>query len=143
MNGLTELSPRECVDLIAGGGVGRIAVCTPTGPEIFPVNFVVDGDAVVFRTTPYSILGTYGWGSDVAFEVDHLDMTRKQGWSVVLSGRAEAIDDPEEVAEVRRHGGPEPWAAGPRRLYVRLPWRKITGRRISADWLEGTASPSE
>jgi nitroimidazol reductase NimA-like FMN-containing flavoprotein (pyridoxamine 5'-phosphate oxidase superfamily) len=79
----------------------------------------------------------------VAFEVDHLDMTRKQGWSVVLSGRAEAIDDPEEVAEVRRHGGPEPWAAGPRRLYVRLPWRKITGRRISADWLEGTASPSE
>ena len=55
------------------GGVGRLAFNTESGPTIYPVNFTVDGQAVVFRTSAYSGLGAIGWGIDVAFEVDHLD----------------------------------------------------------------------
>jgi len=133
-----ELAPSECATLISEGGVGRVAMCTPMGPQIFPVNFVVQDDAILFRTAPYSTLGTYSRGTDIAFEVDHLEPAMKQGWSVVAVGRAEVLQDSEEIAEVRRRGEPEPWAEGQRRLYVRLRWRQITGRRLVGHWLDSS-----
>ncbi|GCB44072.1 DNA-binding protein [Streptomyces sp. NL15-2K] len=46
----TELTERECWDLLGTHGVGRLAVTTPSGPLVVPVNSgVVDG-AIVFRT---------------------------------------------------------------------------------------------
>jgi uncharacterized protein len=131
---MIELSPRECRELMRERVVGRIAICTASGPEIFPINYVVDGDSIVFRTAPYSTLGTYSWDAEIAFEVDHADVEHKTGWSVLAVGHAELIDDPNEVAALRLSGGPEPWAEGPRRLYIRLKWTRLTGRRIGEDW---------
>jgi hypothetical protein len=37
----------------ASGGVGRLAVADPDVPMIYPVNFTVDGDAVMFQTSAY------------------------------------------------------------------------------------------
>jgi uncharacterized protein len=130
MGTLQELSTEECIDLLRAGLVGRAAICTPAGPHVVPVNYAVHGDAVVFRTTPYSVLGTYSWAGDIAFEIDHLDMERHEGWSVVAVGRGEMVDDIEEVEEIRWANEPRPWAAGTRPLIVRLRWREITGRRI-------------
>src|SRR4051812_20203936 len=56
-----ELTVDECVDLLNGGVFGRVALSTPVGPRIVPVNYAMYGDDIVFRTTPYSELGTYGW----------------------------------------------------------------------------------
>ncbi len=53
-----ELSQQECLQLLSHEEVARVAVCTPTGPHIVPVNYVVVDDAIVFRTAPYSVLGT-------------------------------------------------------------------------------------
>lgn len=126
-----ELSPSECVELVTPGGVGRAAICTSSGPQIFPVNFVVDRDSIIFRTSAYSALGTLSRGADVAFEVDYLDSERRHGWSVVAVGRAEAIDDTSEIDMLRERGlDPSPWAGGLRRLYIRLTWRAITGRAV-------------
>ncbi len=37
--------------LLRPGGLGRIAVAAPSGPpEVMPVNYVLDGEAVVFRS---------------------------------------------------------------------------------------------
>ena len=130
MGTLQELSTEECVDLLRAGLVGRAAICTPAGPHVVPVNYTVHGEAVVFRTTPYSVLGTYSWAGDIAFEIDHLDMERHEGWSVVAVGRGEMVEDVEEVEEIRWSNEPRPWAGGTRPLIVRLPWRQITGRRI-------------
>lgn len=137
-----ELSPQECVDLMGISGIGRLAICTPMGPQIYPLNYTVDGNAVVFRTTPYSTLGTLGWGVNVAFEVDHLDIASQEGWSVVVKGRADIIDDPAEVDRLREAGvEPQPWAKGLRRLYIRVPWREITGRSVGEEWLSGVPAP--
>jgi nitroimidazol reductase NimA-like FMN-containing flavoprotein (pyridoxamine 5'-phosphate oxidase superfamily) len=137
-----ELDHVECAELISDGGIGRIAFATPEGPEIYPVNFTVDSHAIHFRTTAYSRLGRIVDGKDVAFEVDHLNWSTRQGWSVVLKGRAEVIDDPDEVDRLRELGHePQPWAQGMRRLYVRIAWKEITGREVGEEWL-GSSRPA-
>ena len=136
-----DLTVEECLDLLNGSVVGRVAMSTPVGPRIVPVNYAMYEEAIVFRTSPYSELGTYGWNTDLAFEIDHLDYERHQGWSVVAVGRAEIIDDPDEVNAIRSGWDPAPWADGLRHLYIRLRWRTITGRRLGGDWTRGSMMP--
>lgn len=130
--GLVDMSARECRERLARGGVGRVVLCGPGGPEIYPVNFaVVDGD-IVFRTAPYTSLGRAVVGSTVAFEVDDYDGAGETGWSIVVKGIATAEDDPDEVIRLRRLG-PQPWPAGHRPLFVRVRPRKVSGRHVSGD----------
>ena len=141
MNEPIELTVEECLELLAGGVVGRVAMCTPIGPRIVPVNYAMDGDAIVFRTAPYSILGSYGWNTDLAFEIDNIDYEHHQGWSVVAVGRGEIVDDPDEIQRIRQTWDPRPWAGGQRNLYIRVVWRDVTGRRIGGDWTRGSMMP--
>lgn len=142
MNEPVELTVEECLDLLHGGVLGRVALATPMGPRIVPINYTMDGDdAILFRTTPYSELGTYGWNTDLAFEIDQIDYEKHQGWSVVAIGRAELVEDPEEVAEIRRSWDPRPWASGQRNLYMKVTWRDLSGRRVGGDWSPSTMSP--
>lgn len=141
MNEPVELTIEECLALLGDGGVGRVAVCTPLGPRIVPLNYAMYDDAIIFRTTPYSEVGTYGWNTDLAFEVDHLDHAAREGWSVVAIGRGALVDDPAEVRDIRSGWDPVPWAGGRRHLYIRLRWRDLTGRRIGGDWIRRPATP--
>jgi nitroimidazol reductase NimA-like FMN-containing flavoprotein (pyridoxamine 5'-phosphate oxidase superfamily) len=125
-----ELDVRECRELLAGGEVGRVAMCTPSGPRILLVNYVVDGASVVFRTAPYGVLGQHAWRAPVAFEVDEVDRESRVGWSVVATGHADLVEDPAEIALIRAFRDPQPWAEGSRLLYVRLEWDTLTGRRV-------------
>lgn len=133
-----ELPYLKCAELLASGDVGRVAVCTPEGPRIVPVNYSVVDETIVFRTTPYSVLGTYAWTTELAFEVDHVDPRHRSGWSVVATGRGTLIDDPDELDRIRTSWDPEPWAGGHRMLYVGLRWRDLTGRRIGSAAVTGT-----
>ena len=56
---------------------------TPDGPHIIPVNYSVVDDAVVVRTSPYSLLGTHGRNTVLAFEIDSFDHAYQHGWSVM------------------------------------------------------------
>lgn len=129
-----DLSTSECETLLRAGVAGRVALVTPNGPHILPVNYsVVDGD-VVIRTSPYSVLGTYGRDTTLAFEVDQFDHTRQRGWSVVARGRAEAVHDTDEIERIRRVRDPRPWASGSRSLFLRLHWTELTGRQLGEGW---------
>jgi len=128
-----ELTAAECLDLLHRGVVGRVAVSTPIGPRIVPVNYAVHEGAIVFRTRPYSELGTYGRGTDLAFETDHLDYETREGWSVVAIGRSESVDDPDELDEIRSRWDPTPWVGGRRGLYLKIRWRDLTGRRLGRE----------
>ena len=130
MTRLKELSVEECIELLAAGVVGRAAIGTPTGPHIAPVNYSVHEHSIVFRTTPYSVLGTYAWAGDIAFEVDEVDAVNHQRWSVVAVGHGEMVEELEEIETIRWAHDPKPWADGSRPLYVRLRWREVTGRRV-------------
>ncbi|MFF0791616.1 pyridoxamine 5'-phosphate oxidase family protein [Streptomyces spiralis] len=127
---LTDLSRGECRALLSTHGVGRIAFTGPDGPVAFPVNYDVLGEALYFRSTPGSA-PVQAVGSDVAFEVDHLDEAMSQGWSVLAVGRAEVVDDPDMVRRLEERAYSEPWAGGSRLLWVKVPLTRLTGRRIT------------
>ena len=130
MSDVAVLSDSQCLELLRGEVVGRVALCTVDGPQVFPVNFTLTDDSVVFRTTAYSVLGTHAWQSRLAFEVDQIDTERRSGWSVVASGPGAQVRPGPELDEIVRTWNPDPWAGGTRPLYVRLRWDTLSGRRI-------------
>ena len=80
MHDLRELSYAQCRAALDLATVGRVALCAPDGPHIFPVNFVVLDESIILRTTAFSFLGTHGRDATIAFEVDQVDETaRKAG----------------------------------------------------------------
>ncbi|GAB3772402.1 hypothetical protein FB382_002891 [Nocardioides ginsengisegetis] len=129
-----ELSPSECEALLRAGVVGRIALATPTGPHIVPVNYSVVEESIVVLTSPYSLLGTHGRDSMLAFEIDQFDYEYHRGWSVVARGRAEVVTDPAEVERIRKTWPPRPWASGIRTLCLRIRWSELSGRRLGTGW---------
>ena len=124
-----ELSARESLDRLSGEVFGRLAIVTPQGPRIVPLNYAVFGDAIMFRTTPYSEVARFAVGNEAAFEVDQVDHAERSGWSVVAVGAVEELD-PEDLMDLRTVWAPQPWAGGTRNLYLRLKWRELTGRRL-------------
>ncbi len=129
-----EMSHEESESLLRLGVVGRVAVSTPTGPHIVPVNYSVVDDAIVIRTSPYSLLATHGLDVVIAFEVDDIDHEYHQAWSVVARGTSEVVSDPVVLERIASVWEPRPWAAGSRNLFLRLPWRELTGRRLGVGW---------
>jgi hypothetical protein len=130
---LRELSYAECRALLARQRAGRVAVATPDGPHIIPLNYSVVGESIVFRTTPFSVLATYGRNAKLAFEVDHFRDEQRLGWSVVARGRADVVTDPAELDRIRKGVVPLPWADGSRNLYFRLDWKELSGRALGRE----------
>lgn len=122
------LSTSQCWGLVREAVVGRLAIAAPDGPDIFPVNHVVDHGSVVFR----SAAGTKLIGAVeemVAFEVDGYDLATASAWSVVLKGCALEVSDQDEVIDAM-YLPLFPWHAGPKGHFVRIEPGVITGRRF-------------
>lgn len=105
--------------------VGRLATALGEQPDIFPVNYVVDGMSVVFRTAEGTKLAEMVLNQSVAFEADGWD--ERGGWSVVLKGKAERVTDPDELARVEKLPL-RPWVNTVKTNYVRVAPKQISGR---------------
>ena len=123
---MTELSTEECYELLASRSVGRIGFVVDGAPVVLPVNHTVDGDDILFRTSPRTELGRRMIRGRVAFEVDDFDEFNQSGWSVLFQGSVEYDDSDVLVPEDR----PQPWAEGVRNLVVRIRPTLVTGRRL-------------
>jgi len=126
---LRTLSPAECFDLLEPGGVGRVGFAAADGIMMLPVNFAVARKTIVFRTAPDTLLAVYADGR-VSFQTDHLDEVLHAGWSVLVHGHAHKVTEEREVKQLEDRTRLEPWAAGPRDVYVRITPTRISGRRI-------------
>ena len=129
-NGLEVLDRDECVRLLAADEIGRLAVNVGHSPTILPINYRMDGEAVVFRTDWGTKL-EMGRRAPVSFEIDSFDRDHRTGWSVVVSGRLEEVDEYDAETYNRVHLLPvEPWAGGEKPHWVRIVPGRITGRRV-------------
>jgi nitroimidazol reductase NimA-like FMN-containing flavoprotein (pyridoxamine 5'-phosphate oxidase superfamily) len=132
---IETLDEAECLQLIAPGGIGRIAYASRWGQAVLPVNYKLHEGAIVFRTALHSALDEdlqTGIGDaeyKVAFEIDELDMAGRQGWSVLIQGPAHRVESEDERASAMQ-AGVSNWAPGNRELFVRIVPSRITGRRI-------------
>ena len=126
---LEYIQPTECWELLDNAQVGRVGLIVDGKPEIFPVNFAVDGETIVFRTDRGTKLFGLLDNPECCFEVDGVGRQLWAGWSVIVKGHAEEV-----------HGGPESahvatlplryWAYGEKSHWVRIRPREVTGRRI-------------
>ncbi|MEU9190206.1 pyridoxamine 5'-phosphate oxidase family protein [Streptomyces sp. NPDC048484] len=131
-DGFRELDRQECEDLLAKVPVGRIVYTRQALPAVLPVNFRLDpGGAVLLRTSAASELAHAIDGAIVAFEVDEVDGATHSGWSVVVTGRATVVTDPDEHARLRRVG-PRSWVPSPKEVFVRIEPELVTGRQLVA-----------
>jgi hypothetical protein len=128
---IDKLMPAECRQLIAPGGIGRIAFATVSGPVVFPVNFAVVAGTIVIRTGEGAMIARHA-DEQVAFEVDHLDEALCQGWSVLVRGQARRVAHPAELEHMRQDAAIWPWPGDDRDVYVRIIPATISGRRIES-----------
>lgn len=125
-----ELAPNDCWALLRSVQVGRLAVLIDGHPDIFPVNYVVDRGAIVFRSAEGTKLAGALSDSPVAFEVDGYEPGTSQAWSVVVKGEAETIRSTEDVLE--SFALPLfPWHAGQKDHFVRILSKSLTGRQFT------------
>src|SRR5215471_5904599 len=119
---IEELDQDQCLQLISGGGIGRIAYTGRFGLAVLPVNYAWQDGAVVFRTAANGPLdedlrtGIANADYQVAFEIDSIDLEAQQGWSVLIQGPAHHVTGTEE--DTVRQAGVESWAPGDRELFV-------------------------
>jgi nitroimidazol reductase NimA-like FMN-containing flavoprotein (pyridoxamine 5'-phosphate oxidase superfamily) len=128
-SGLEVLGEGECFALLETAPIGRVVYSDRALPVIVPVNFTIDGADVVIRTGRRSRLATHAAGHVIAFEVDEIDAASRSGWSVVLTGYLQLIEDPADIARLERLGL-RSWAPSAHDRYLRLRPDLVTGRRI-------------
>lgn len=129
--GLERLTREECLERLGSQQVGRLAVVSSARPLIFPVNYALDGESVVFRTAAGTKFDAAVREMAVAFEIDEFDAEHHEGWSVLVTGRAEEV-----VSEAHRNRLANlplrPWAAGAKDNWLAIVPTAITGRRVHA-----------
>ena len=124
----TSLPEAACWELLHRRILGRIAIVVDGVPRMFPVNYIVDSGAVVFRTDDGMKLEAARGGELASFEVDHHDPMYHNGWSVLVTGVLEDItNDPERPDTLAL---PLRSWAGLGEHFIRLRPLGISGRRI-------------
>jgi hypothetical protein len=108
---LEEVGRAEAMKLLGSVTLGRVVFTSAALPAIRPVNHIVDDGEIVIRTRRLASITT-AWAADadgqighepglvVAYEADLLDPEVRLGWSVVVTGMAVPITDPERLARI-------------------------------------------
>jgi uncharacterized protein len=132
-HGLEVLTFAQCLSLLRSRALGRLAYLDGGVPSVVPVNHLVDGNTVVMRTMAGGKLDAALVGQPVAFQLDDHDPVRGTGWSVLVRGRADLLEDPERIA--RLENDLESWAIadGSEAAWIRILADEVSGRRLQRD----------
>lgn len=127
---LVEIDQAGCLALLGQSTVGRLAVSTEQGPQIFTVNYGVHDGAIVIRTGPGLKLAHASF-HPVAFEVDQLDIGDRTGWVVEAVGHAEDITDAIDPRSTKlRRVVVDAWVSGSHPNCVAIARPRLSGRRL-------------
>jgi uncharacterized protein len=126
LGGTEIVSEQDCWEMLANQSIGRVALLVDGQVEIFPVNYGLDGDGIIFRTNAGRKMAGVASG-EVTFEVDAIDPKARCGWSVVVHGTARDITA-YDAPDLRLAA--QPWT-GSKDFLVRLAAQSVTGRRVS------------
>ncbi|GAB2485398.1 pyridoxamine 5'-phosphate oxidase family protein [Nocardiopsis aegyptia] len=128
----TVLERETCLNLLSTREIGRVAFTIEgdAAPTVLPVNYSLLNDTIVFRSNLAGTVMRHGRGY-AAFEVDHFDHERFEGWSVLVSGRCRWIRDTGELSRIPQGRLAKPWAAGVRDQVLKIVPSRISGRRVA------------
>jgi hypothetical protein len=93
------------------------------------MNYTLVSEALTFRTGIDTEASHQLFDHPIAFEVDQVDEFLQTGWSVLVVGNAQPLDE-ESLLLLDVDQSPKPWAEDRRALVVQLPLTMMTGRRV-------------
>lgn len=128
-NGTEILSEAVCWERLRRTSVGRLGVHHDGAPAIYPMNYLVDGESIVFRTRPDSKISQAPMLERVAFEIDGFDQANGDAWSVLIKGFGRFVDSVPEIGHVDDLPL-YPWIDADRSAWVRIVPVEVTGRRF-------------
>ena len=120
-----SLTVAQCWSRLHDQKVGRLITHVGDVIDVFPVNYVVDRDRLVFRTAEGSKLLELTINDEVIFEVD--DHTDTDAWSVIVRGSARRLETDDEVQHADSLGL-DPWIPTLKHNYVSIAPHEVTGR---------------
>lgn len=127
-----EIPRAEALRLLASVTYGRIVFTRDALPAVRPVNHLVDdGEIIVVRTHLTSRLTSTVRAQTnvvVAYEADDIDPVQQLGWSVVVTGIARPVIDPERIERYERLL--RPWVDGAMDTVVAIEPTLVTGVRL-------------
>lgn len=139
---LEELPVEECLTLLRGNEVGRIAVIVDDFPIVLPVNYRVLETSgrtwLVLRTRPGGVIDRPP--AHASFEIDGIEPAMRRGWSVLVRGMLQRVDP--EAADVGARFDPEPWMDTERDAWLIIEPFTISGRRLHAAQPEWAFHPA-
>ncbi|HZE41285.1 MAG TPA: pyridoxamine 5'-phosphate oxidase family protein [Stackebrandtia sp.] len=128
---LRNIDQHECLRLLASVSVGRIAITDQAMPVILPVTFIIHGGWIVIRTTKGSKLSAAADHAVVAMEVDCIDESNHEGWSVLVVGRSRLVGHGAEEFDLLESLDLPAWAARERDHFVLIDLDQVSGRRLA------------
>lgn len=128
-----ELHPEESWEFLRSHEFGRIAFHLLDEVHIVPINYVVDDERLLFRTSEGSKLLGLKMNADVAFEADAIE--NEIATSVVVRGEAHELRG--DAARMVEQLPLRPWVDTPKMRIIGIRVTEITGRRfdLSRPWL--------
>ncbi|MEU9053622.1 pyridoxamine 5'-phosphate oxidase family protein [Streptomyces sp. NPDC048384] len=137
-----ELDSAEALRLLGSVPLGRIVFTRHALPTVRPVNHVLDDGDIVIRTHEGAALisqtqSAAGPGVVVAYEADAIDPQTHLGWSVVVTGYARPVTDPDDLARCRALL--QPWVEQAMDQAIRIRPDLVTGVLLTAGGSSGEA----
>jgi nitroimidazol reductase NimA-like FMN-containing flavoprotein (pyridoxamine 5'-phosphate oxidase superfamily) len=133
----TRLGSDECWRFVAGRSLGRVGFVHLGDPMVFPVNYVVEGGSIVFRTEVGTTLARAATtGQRAVLEVDDVSEALHTGTSVLVHGTLHAVVDRVELVHLRGLDI-DTWAPGNRDQLVRILPAWVSGRAIVGSVADG------
>ncbi|GAA4263067.1 pyridoxamine 5'-phosphate oxidase family protein [Dactylosporangium darangshiense] len=132
MASLRPLGRDRCLELLASVPLGRVVFTLRALPAIRPVNHLVDGDTIVIRSSLATSLASSATADGavvVAYEADAIDLVRRTGWTVVVTGAARLVLDEERLARYEREL--EPWVDEPMNCVIGIDCDLVTGYELT------------
>ena len=122
---VTELPDERSWELLKRVSFGRLGLSLDGRPEIFPIDYHVDGRSIVFRTAAGTKLLDLTNNPEIVLEAD--ERNDRGAWSVVLKGLAAVVDNADEIAAADRFELPN-WVPVREYVYVRITPSSMMGR---------------
>ena len=127
-HGVGMLDEETCLRLLGTQPVGRLGFSAGALPVIFPVNYFLADDTIVFRSEDGEKTRAADTHVVACLEIDQVGGFEHSGWSVLATGRLR-LAAPERMKALRRLPL-APWAIHGANQFVEMPIELVSGRVV-------------